>query len=130
MVYICIYELCFLYCYCICIINVCSSLVEEIKNIIVSLMNVKMTSPCCTYSFPTKSTHLYTRHTLLLMSLALFHIRLFEYDVDSAISKLTVSKSKDFISTFSLFFLYPPYWNYGNVRTSPDFLFFKFNLQF
>ena len=34
MVYICIYELCFLYCYCICIIYACSSLVEEIKNII------------------------------------------------------------------------------------------------
>ena len=30
MVYICIYELCFLYCYCICIIYACSSLVEEI----------------------------------------------------------------------------------------------------
>ena len=34
MVYICIYEFCFLYCYCICIIYACSSLVEEIKNII------------------------------------------------------------------------------------------------
>ena len=33
MVYICIYELCFLFSYCICIIHACSSLVEEIKNI-------------------------------------------------------------------------------------------------
>ena len=39
MVYICIYELCFLYCYCICIIYTCSSLVEEIKNI-------SITFPC------------------------------------------------------------------------------------
>ena len=39
MVYICIYELCFLYCYCICIIHVCSSLVEEIKNIIHVYLN-------------------------------------------------------------------------------------------
>ena len=38
MVYICIYELCFLYRYCICIIHVCSSLVEEIKNIIIIIV--------------------------------------------------------------------------------------------
>ena len=39
VVYICIYELCFLYCYCICIIYACSSLVEEIKNIIIIILS-------------------------------------------------------------------------------------------
>ena len=38
VVYICIYEFCFLYCYCICIIYACSSLVEEIKNIIIIII--------------------------------------------------------------------------------------------
>ena len=39
-VYICIYELCFLYCLiCICQNIVCSSLVEEIKNIIIIIID-------------------------------------------------------------------------------------------